>query len=110
MTNIMTLRPVASPDTMRPNTLRIMALTAAIAVALGCIASPSSAADKRDENRGGQQYNNRNDNRGGGRGYGGGYYRAPPVVYGSPCGWGGCAPPVVYAPALVLPGIVLRLH
>jgi hypothetical protein len=67
-------------------------------------------------------------NRGGGHdyrgdrgrsGWGGGYYRAPPLVYGSPyynnCAWPyeyGCAPPVVYGPSIGigLPGVSVGIY
>jgi hypothetical protein len=58
----------------------------------------------------------RNDNRG--PNWGGGYYRAPPVVYGSPYGNGyyGApgyyAPPVVYGPGIgvSLPGVNIGIR
>jgi len=58
----------------------------------------------------------RNDNRG--HNWGGGYYRAPPVVYGSPYGNGyyGApgyyAPPVVYGPGVgvSLPGVNIGIR
>jgi hypothetical protein len=61
-------------------------------LALGTFAAPASA-DWRDDH-GGYHHN-----------WNGGYYRAPPVVYGSPYGNGYYgssyyAPPVVYGPAV----------
>jgi hypothetical protein len=70
---------------------------------LGAFAVPASAADHRDEHRGG-------DHRGGwNRGYSGGYYVAPPVVYGEPYY---APPPVVYGPAIGIsvPGISIGIR
>jgi len=63
-------------------------------LALGAFSGSASAGDRRDDHRG-------YDHRGGG--WGGGYYRAPPVVYGSPY----YAPPVVYGPGF---GINLNIR
>jgi hypothetical protein len=63
--------------------------------ALAAFSGSAFADDHRD--RGGR----RDDHRGGG--WGGGYYRAPPVVYGSPY----YAPPVVYGPGF---GINLNIR
>ena len=61
-------------------------------LALGSFATPASADG--DHDRGGYHHN-----------WNGGYYRAPPVVYGSPYGNGYYgspyyAPPVIYGPAV----------
>jgi hypothetical protein len=81
-------------------------LAAGIAIsallAIGTFAAP---ADARDHD-GGYRHN-----------WNGGYYRAPPVVYGSPYGssyYGApyYAPPVVYGPGIGigLPGINIRVR
>ena len=46
----------------------------------------------------------------------GGYYRAPPVVYGSPYGYSYYGapnyypPPVIYGPGIGIPGITVRIN
>jgi hypothetical protein len=57
-----------------------------VALALSGFAGPASAEEHGREHR---DYHHRDWN--------GGYYRAPPVVYGSPYYY---APPVVYGPGL----------
>jgi hypothetical protein len=71
---------------------------------LGIIPGPAGARDYR-RNYGYNHY------------YNGGYYRAPPVVYGSPYGYGYYgspyyAPPVIYGPGIgiSLPGINIGIH
>ena len=72
-------------------------------VALGAFAAPANA-EWRDDHRG--------------QNWGGGYYRAPPVVYGSPYGSsyygapGYYAPPVVYGPGIgvSLPGVNIGIR
>jgi len=73
-------------------------------LALGAFATPASA-DWNNDHRGYHHY------------YNGGYYRAPPVVYGSPYnnGYYGSpyyAPPVVYGPGIgiSLPGINIGIQ
>jgi hypothetical protein len=66
-------------------------------LALGTF-SGTANAEHRDDHRGHDWH------RGGGGGWGGGYYRAPPVVYGSPYY---AAPPVVYGPGF---GINLNIR
>jgi len=65
-------------------------------LALGTF-SGTANAEHRDDHRG-------HDWHRGGGGWGGGYYRAPPVVYGSPYY---AAPPVVYGPGF---GINLNIR
>jgi len=72
---------------------RAAGLVLSAVFAFGAFAGSASAQPRRDEHRG--YYNNWN----------GGYYRAPPVVYGSPYGntyYGSpyYAPPVVYGPGI----------
>jgi len=73
-------------------------LTAGLAIAailaVGTFSGSADARDNRDYNR---------------HGYNGGYYRAPPVVYGSPYYY---PPPVVYGPSIgiSLPGISIGIH
>ena len=64
-------------------------------LALGAFSGAANAEGRRDEHRGRDW-----DHRGG---WGGGYYRAPPVVYGSP---------YYYAPPLVVygPGFGINLN
>ena len=83
-------------------------LAAGIAIsavlAFGALTAPASAREHHDWDRGGGYYS-------------GGYYRAPPVVYGSPYGssyYGyapGYSPPVVYGPGIgiSLPGISIGI-
>jgi hypothetical protein len=66
-------------------------------LALGAFSGTANAEGRRDEHRGGGW-----DHRGWG---GGGYYRAPPVVYGSPYYY--APPPVVYGPGF---GINLNIR
>jgi hypothetical protein len=73
-------------------------------LALGAFATPASADWNGDH--GGYHHN-----------WNGGYYRAPPVVYGSPYGNGYYgspyyAPPVVYGPAvgISLPGVNIGIR
>ncbi len=40
---------------------------------------------------------------------GNGYYRAPPVVYGTPYQYGYYPPPVVYGPGVSMPGITIQI-
>jgi hypothetical protein len=84
-----------------------MAIAATVAFGVGSVALTAHAEEHHDNRRGGDH----RDNRGHG-GYGGGYYNPPPVVYGSPCGYGNCAPPVVYGPGIgiVLPNVVIGIH
>ena len=77
-------------------------VTISTLLALGAFATPASA-DWNGEHR----YHNWN----------GGYYHAPPVVYGSPYGYGYYgspyyAPPVVYGPGIgiSLPGISIGIQ
>jgi hypothetical protein len=65
-------------------------------LALGTF-SGTANAEHRDDHRGHDWHH-------GGGGWGGGYYRAPPVVYGSPYY---AAPPVVYGPGF---GINLNIR
>jgi hypothetical protein len=73
-----------------------LAAGAIFAAVLAITAFPGSA-NANDRDRGGH----RDYHRGGG--WGGGYYRAPPVVYGTPY----YAPPVVYGPGF---GINLNIR
>jgi hypothetical protein len=73
------------------------ALAISAMLALGTFATPANADN--DNNRHNSYHN-----------WNGGYYRAPPVVYGSPYGssyYGSpyYAPPVVYGPSI---GIIIR--
>jgi hypothetical protein len=68
-----------------------------IFAAIFAITAVSGSANANDRDRGGH----RDDHRGGG--WGGGYYRAPPVVYGTPY----YAPPIVYGPGF---GINLNIR
>ena len=91
-----------------PQPLLAMALAATVALGIGSVILTANA-EERHEQRHGEEHREDRDHRGG---YGGGYYNPPPVVYGSPCGYGGCPPPVVYRPgvSVLLPGIFLNLH
>jgi hypothetical protein len=60
---------------------------------LGTFVASASAAEHRDDHRGGEH----RDDRGRGGGWGGGY-PAPPVIYGAPV----YAPPVIFSPAIVI--------
>ena len=84
-----------------------VAIAATVALGIGSVVLTAHAEERHDNRRGGDH----RDYRGRG-GYGGGYYNPPPVVYGSPCGYGGCAPPVVYGPGIgiVLPNVMLNIH
>ena len=80
---------------------RLISGVAVVAVvALGMVAGPAEAQDRRFQHRGhSDRYH------GGGRFYGGRedrYWGPPPVIYGSPY----CSPPIIYGPgiALALPG------
>ncbi len=76
------------------NTKRIgVGLFLTAAVAFGTFAPAANADEYRGEHRG--EYHH--------RGWNGGYYRAPPVVYGTPY----YAPPVVYGPGF---GINLNIR
>jgi len=95
-----------------------MAFSAAVALGIGSVVLPAHAEDRGDEHRDGRRGERHEEHREDRRehreyrGYGGGYYEGPPVVYGSPCGYGGCAPPVIYGPGvgIVLPNIMLNIH
>ena len=105
MTRILTKRTIGSP-----NSVWTAAIAAIVALSVGGAALSAHAEERRDDRRGGDHRDDR-DHRGY-RGYGGGYYNPPPVVYGSPCGWGGCPPPLVYGPGvgIVLPNIMLNIR
>ena len=105
MTRILTKRSIHSPSSALT-----VAIAAFVALGIGSAVLSAHAEERHDDRRGGGDH--RDDRGRGGGGYGGGYYNAPPVVYGSPCGWGGCPPPVVYGPGvgIVLPGINLNIH
>jgi hypothetical protein len=79
-------------------------LSVAAVLALGALAGSAHAEWRGDDHRG--------------HNWGGGYYRAPPLVYGSPYGNGyyGApgyyAPPVVYSPGIgvSLPGVNIGIR
>src|SRR5579863_9491207 len=88
----------------RRSATRAAGLAISAMLALGTFASPASA--DWDGNHRGYHHN-----------WNGGYYRAPPVVYGSP--YGGSyygspyyAPPVVYGPGIGinLPGVNISIR
>jgi hypothetical protein len=58
---------------------------------LGTSLASVSAAERRDDHRGGERHGDWHGGRGGG------YYPAPPVVYGAPYY---APPPVVYGPGI----------
>jgi len=90
-----------------PNALLAVVVAATIALGMGAAVVPAQAAERHDDRRGPEHRDDREH-----RGYSGGYYGAPPVIYGSPCGYGGCPPPVVYGPGvgIVLPNIMLNIR
>jgi hypothetical protein len=94
---------IGTTSTRRLSARLVGGVAIAALLALGAFAPAN--AEWRDEHRGG--YHNWN----------GGYYRAPPVVYGSPYGNGYYgspyyAPPVVYGPGIgiTLPGIGIGIR
>ena len=91
-----------------PKYLLTAALYALVIIGIGGTPFSAKAEDRHDDRRGDEHRGNRDHREVHGRGY----YNPPPVVYGSPCGWGGCAPPVVYGPGIgiVLPNVILNLH
>ena len=110
-----------------PMSLLTLAIAATVALGLGGTALSANAADHQDnrkdyrqDNRPYNRQNNRQDQHRGdehrdyrdSNGYPGGYYRAPPVVYGSPCGYNGCAPPPFYRPGInvVIPDLFIGVH
>ena len=98
-----------------------VAMAAAVVLGLGSAVSPATAQERHD-NRPDMHQDNRPDNRRNDHraydqrdnrwrdGNERGYYREPPVVYGSPCGYNNCAPPLVYSPGIsvLLPSIIIR--
>ena len=84
-----------------------MAIAATVVFGIGSVALTAHAEERHDDRRGGDHRDYHEH-----RGYGGGYYAPPPVVYGSPCAYGGCAPPVVYGPGIgiVLPNVIIGIH
>ena len=69
-------------------------------LALGTFAGSASAEERRGEHR---EYHHNHHN------WNGGYYRAPPVVYGSPYGSSYYGSPYYYPPPVIYPGIGLSL-
>jgi len=84
-----------------------VAIAATVALGIGSVVLTAHAEERHDDRRGGDHRDYREH-----RGYGGGYYNPPPVIYGSPCGYGGCPPPVVYGPGIgiVLPNVIIGIH
>lgn len=89
-----------------------------LALAFGTIIGTANARDheehwdRGDRGNGGRhgRYNDRHfDDH---RGWSGGYYRAPPVIYGNPYGYGYPPPPLVYGPdvGIYLPGVSIGIH
>jgi len=74
---------------------------------LGTLAVPANAQDRRDDHRPGFQ--DHRDDRGSHGDWGGGYYRAPPVIYGTPYY---SPPPVVYGGGfgIEVPGISVNIR
>ncbi len=87
--------------------LMTVALAATVVLGIGGTIATAHSEERRDDRRGGDHRDERDR-----RGYDQRYDRAPPVVYGSPCGWGGCAPPVVYGRGMgiILPNIQLNIR
>jgi hypothetical protein len=107
MTNIIDTTPGFLISTKLAAGVAIIAL-----LALGTFISPASADGRRDDHRGVATHSDRGDRGRGGWG-GGSYYRAPPVVYGSPYYAPYYAPPpVIYGPSvgIALPGIHIGIR
>ena len=84
-------------------------LALGVLLAAGAFVASASAEDRRDDHRGGRNEHYYHDN----RGWNGGYYRAPPVIYGSPYAYQPYyPPPVVYGPSvgIYLPGVSIGIH
>jgi hypothetical protein len=83
---------------------RAAGVAISVFLVLGTFIASASAEERRDDHRGGDYRGNHDHG-----GPGGGYYRAPPVVYGSPAYY---PPPVVYGPAIgiALPGITIGIR
>ncbi|HVJ55844.1 MAG TPA: hypothetical protein VM689_25510 [Aliidongia sp.] len=103
------------PKSQRRPSVKIAAgLAISALLVLGTSALPAQADDRHDDHgRNDRGHDNRgHDDRGhdrGGNGWTGGYYRAPPVIYGSPYY---APPPVIYGPAvgISLPGINIGIR
>jgi len=80
----------------RPSAGLAVGIAISALLALGTFAGPANA--DWDGNRHGYHHN-----------WNGGYYRAPPVVYGSPYGSGYYGSPYYYPPVVYGPGIGISL-
>jgi len=87
--------------------------------AVGTFAVPAKADGDRGYHRGGEYHayrGYRGWNRGWNRGWSGGYYRAPPIIYGSPYYYPYYPrrryypPPIVYDPGIYVPGISVQIR
>lgn len=92
---------------------RPLGLLTVLALGLGIVAAGIAAPPAHAQGRGNDGHGNYQGNRGHHRGWNGGYYRAPPIIYGSPYGssyYGGpryYPPPVIYAPQ---PGFSIQIR
>jgi hypothetical protein len=85
----------------------MLSLSAAV-LALALAAGPAYAGWDHHDDHGGHH----DDRHYGHPGWNGGYYAAPPVIYGTPGGYGYYPPPVVYGPSIgiAVPGVSVRIH
>ncbi len=97
------IRHISAERKFRHTAKSMVGFVAAVAIAIGMFAGTANA-----------QWNGyHRDYR---HNWNGGYYRAPPVIYGSHYGYSYYGapnyypPPVIYAPWVRIPGVVVRIN